>query len=157
MQEALGDLSRADLAEALGIGEPHLAVRLQRMRDQLATSRTIEAALRRRAACPELAELARTWHGERSSVWRKRFGRHVRNCGPVRRPPGRAGPAGAAAPWPGRGAGAGSPGRGGPGRGRGRTGGARAGPAYTLTSHKLAVAGAAATALALGRSRTRCT
>ncbi|MEV6694971.1 sigma-70 family RNA polymerase sigma factor [Micromonospora sp. NPDC051196] len=79
-QETLGDLSRADLADTLGLGEPHLAVRLQRMHSQLATSRTIEAALRGRVACPDLAALARRWNGERSSVWRKRFSRHVRDC-----------------------------------------------------------------------------
>ncbi|MGA4687751.1 sigma-70 family RNA polymerase sigma factor [Micromonospora sp. AB353] len=149
-QETLGDLSRADLAEALGIGEPHLAVRLQRMRDQLATSRTIEAALRRGAACPELAALARTWHGERSPVWRKRFGRHVRNCvrcGTHRAglvPPERLLHGLAVAPVPAALVAA--------VRAAAEAGPAAPahGPAYTLTSHKLAVAGAAATALALG-------
>ncbi|QLQ36538.2 sigma-70 family RNA polymerase sigma factor [Micromonospora robiginosa] len=79
-QEALGDLSRADLAGMLGVREPHLAVRLQRMRNRLDTARTIEAALGQRPGCPELAALRRTWTGERSPVWRKRFGRHVRDC-----------------------------------------------------------------------------
>nr|MDT0662577.1 sigma-70 family RNA polymerase sigma factor [Micromonospora sp. DSM 115978] len=79
-QETTGDLSRAELAAALGVGERHLAVRLRRMRTQLDTARAIVRALRDRPRCPDLARLAGSWNDERSDLWRKRFGRHVRDC-----------------------------------------------------------------------------
>lgn len=76
--EASGHLSRAELTAALGL-DPHLVtVRVGRMKEQLDGSRQILRALD--AGCTELMELAAGWRGETSSVWRKRFIRHVRGC-----------------------------------------------------------------------------
>ncbi|MGY3519214.1 sigma-70 family RNA polymerase sigma factor [Micromonospora sp. PTRAS2] len=149
-QEALGDLSRAGLADMLGIGEPHLAVRLQRMRGRLESARAIEAALRQRSGCAELSALSRTWTGERSPVWRKRFDRHVRDCVHCAAhraeliPPERLLHGLSVVPVPAalvaavRAAVEAEPGL------------PAHGPAPQLTSHKLALAGTAAAALVLG-------
>jgi RNA polymerase sigma factor (sigma-70 family) len=78
--ESAGSLTRAELAEALGVSIAHAGVRVQRMRDQLALCRSITAALDSRPRCPELEEVLTGWDGRPSSVWRKRLGRHVRSC-----------------------------------------------------------------------------
>lgn len=76
--EASGHLTRGELAAALGL-DPHLTtVRVARMKEQLDSSRQILRALD--AGCTDLMELAADWRGETSSVWRKRFFRHVRAC-----------------------------------------------------------------------------
>ncbi|BAL88566.1 putative alpha-L-arabinofuranosidase [Actinoplanes missouriensis 431] len=78
--EVAGQLSRAELAGALGISVIHAGVRVQRMRAQLELGRALEGALDARPRCPGLeAELA-GWDGVRSPRWRKRLGRHVRGC-----------------------------------------------------------------------------
>lgn len=76
--EACGQLSRAELTAALGL-DPHLVtVRIGRMKEQLEGCRQVLRALD--AGCPGLRELAADWPGETSSVWRKRFLRHIRAC-----------------------------------------------------------------------------
>lgn len=76
--EASGHLTRGELAAALGL-DPHLVtVRVARMKEQLDSCRQILRALD--AGCFDLMELAADWRGETSSVWRKRFIRHVRMC-----------------------------------------------------------------------------
>ncbi|MEU7571023.1 sigma-70 family RNA polymerase sigma factor [Micromonospora sp. NPDC049240] len=79
-QELNGELSRADLAEALAVGPAHAAVRIQRMRTRLAQAYTVLAAWRARPRCPELARTARGWDGVLVPLWRKRLGRHVFAC-----------------------------------------------------------------------------
>ncbi|GIE29533.1 hypothetical protein Ait01nite_025780 [Actinoplanes italicus] len=79
-QELMGDLSRADVVAALGIGAAHARVRLQRMRHQLELSRHLVAALESEPPCPELEALTSGWDGVPGPRWRKRFARHVRDC-----------------------------------------------------------------------------
>jgi len=79
-QEVTGELDRAGLAEALGLTGAHAAVRVQRMKEQLATARAVVRALRAEPGCPGLADTAGGWDGTPSSLWRKRFARHVRDC-----------------------------------------------------------------------------
>ena len=79
-QELNGELSRADLAEALAVGPAHAAVRIQRMRTRLAQAYTVLAAWRAPPRCPDLARTARGWDGVLVPLWRKRLGRHVFGC-----------------------------------------------------------------------------
>jgi RNA polymerase sigma factor (sigma-70 family) len=78
--EAAGKLSRAELADALELSPAHAAVRVARMKERLATSRTLVRALRRVPHCPRLAAITGDWNGEPSPLWRKRLARHVRDC-----------------------------------------------------------------------------
>ncbi|MET7476815.1 sigma-70 family RNA polymerase sigma factor [Streptomyces sp. NPDC005648] len=76
--EVAGELSRRELAAAVGISRQHAAVRVQRMKERLETSRGIVRALD--GACPELRDLTARWNGRPDSVWRKRLARHIRGC-----------------------------------------------------------------------------
>ncbi|MCD7444056.1 sigma-70 family RNA polymerase sigma factor [Streptomyces lincolnensis] len=77
--EVAGELTRRELAAAVGISRQHAAVRVQRMKERLETSRGIVRALD--GACPDLRELTGRWDGRPDSVWRKRLARHIRGCG----------------------------------------------------------------------------
>lgn len=77
--EVAGELTRRELAAAVGISRQHAAVRVQRMKERLETSRGIVRALD--GACPDLRETASRWDGRPDSVWRKRLARHIRGCG----------------------------------------------------------------------------
>ncbi|MGC0337514.1 RNA polymerase sigma factor [Streptomyces sp. SLBN-8D4] len=77
--EVAGELTRRELAAAVGISRQHAAVRVQRMKERLDTSRGIVRALD--GACPDLRELTARWNGRPDSVWRKRLARHIRGCG----------------------------------------------------------------------------
>ncbi|MFI8894021.1 sigma-70 family RNA polymerase sigma factor [Streptomyces paradoxus] len=77
--EVAGELTRRELAAAVGITRQHAAVRVQRMKERLETSRGIVRALD--GACPGLSELTGRWDGRPDSVWRKRLARHIRGCG----------------------------------------------------------------------------
>ncbi|MFF5370708.1 sigma-70 family RNA polymerase sigma factor [Streptomyces sp. NPDC013187] len=77
--EVAGELTRRELAAAVGITRQHAAVRVQRMKERLETSRGIVRALD--GACPELREMTGRWDGRPDSVWRKRLARHIRGCG----------------------------------------------------------------------------
>ena len=79
-QEAAGELSRADVADALGLPPAHAAVRIARMKERLVTSRTVVRALRKVPPCETLAAVTAGWEREPSSLWRKRLARHVRDC-----------------------------------------------------------------------------
>ena len=79
-QEAAGQLTRAELAAALGLTQAHAAVRVARMKERLVTSRTVVHALRRFPPCGEIAAIAAEWDGEPSPLWRKRLARHARDC-----------------------------------------------------------------------------
>ena len=78
--EAAGELSRADLAAALELPPQHVAVKVQRMKGQLETARVVVRALRNRAGCPALSALTSDWDEAPSALWRKRIGRHAREC-----------------------------------------------------------------------------
>ncbi|MFD5479282.1 RNA polymerase sigma factor [Streptomyces hawaiiensis] len=77
--EVAGELTRRELAAAVGITRQHAAVRVQRMKERLETSRGIVRALD--GACPDLREVTGRWNGRPDSVWRKRLARHIRGCG----------------------------------------------------------------------------
>jgi RNA polymerase sigma factor (sigma-70 family) len=79
-QELDGGLSRAELAEALGLSPQHAAVRIQRLRGQLTLAWTLTRAWRADPRCPELIAAAQTWDGRPDPRWLKRLGRHVRDC-----------------------------------------------------------------------------
>jgi len=79
-QEAAGELSRPELAEALGLPPAHAAVRVARMKERLATSRMVVRALRRTPRCAGLAAVTAGWDLGPSPLWRKRLARHVRDC-----------------------------------------------------------------------------
>ena len=76
--EVAGELSRRELAAAVGISRQHTAVRVQRMKARLETARGVVRALD--SSCSELRELTVRWDGRPDSVWRKRLARHVRGC-----------------------------------------------------------------------------
>ncbi|MEV5824141.1 sigma-70 family RNA polymerase sigma factor [Spirillospora sp. NPDC052242] len=75
--EASGHLARRELADGLGVTPAHAAVRVQRMKAQLATCRAVVRAL----APPRCDALVLDrWDGRPSPLWRKRIARHVRAC-----------------------------------------------------------------------------
>ncbi|MFI0927210.1 sigma-70 family RNA polymerase sigma factor [Streptomyces sp. NPDC021012] len=78
--EAAGELTRAELAEGLGVTPAHAAVRVQRMKERLDTGRAVVRALDALPPCPELAETVTAWDGRPSPLWRKRIARHLRAC-----------------------------------------------------------------------------
>ena len=78
--EASGHLTRPELAEALQADPHHVAVRVSRMKEQLDAARRIVRVLALTPRCHSLNEVAYEWDGNPSSVWRKRFARHVREC-----------------------------------------------------------------------------
>ncbi|WP_188308296.1 RNA polymerase sigma factor, partial [Streptomyces sp. CBMA123] len=78
--EAGGELTRAELAEALDLTAQHTAVRVQRMKKQLEAGRVVVRALGAYPRCPELAEVTAGFDGTPNSVWRKRIARHIRGC-----------------------------------------------------------------------------
>ncbi|SHM62108.1 sigma-70 family RNA polymerase sigma factor [Actinacidiphila paucisporea] len=77
--EETGDLGRSELADALGLTRQHAAVKVQRMKEQLETSRAVVRALGG-AECDGLRHLTGGWDGVPSPLWRKRFARHIRGC-----------------------------------------------------------------------------
>ena len=78
--EASGHLTRPELVDALQTDPHHVAVRVSRMKEQLEYSRRVVRALALTPRCRSLDEVSFEWDGETSSVWRKRFARHVREC-----------------------------------------------------------------------------
>lgn len=81
-----GELSREDVARALGVDARHAAVRLQRMRAQVDVARGVVLALGESPRCAGLEVVTRTWDGTPSPLWRKRVHRHVRGCDACRAP-----------------------------------------------------------------------
>ncbi|MFD6655044.1 sigma-70 family RNA polymerase sigma factor [Streptomyces parvus] len=78
--ETTGDLTRSELAEALGLSPQHAAVRVQRVKNQLDVGRTVVRALASDPRCPALEDLLADWDGTPTPLWRKRIARHVRGC-----------------------------------------------------------------------------
>lgn len=79
-REAVGELSRAELAAAMSVTEKHASVRVRRMKVQLETARVIARALHAAPRCAALDALVRPWNGTPDALWRKRLSRHVRGC-----------------------------------------------------------------------------
>ncbi|WP_129307882.1 sigma-70 family RNA polymerase sigma factor [Streptomyces sp. L2] len=78
--EAAGELTRGEVAAALGLNRAHAAVRVQRVKGQLDVCRQVVRALGARERCAELDALTGTWDGVPSPLWRKRIARHARGC-----------------------------------------------------------------------------
>jgi RNA polymerase sigma factor (sigma-70 family) len=74
------ELTRPELAGALGVSVAHAGVRVQRMRGRLEQARALVAALDARPRCPWLDAVVAEWDGIPSPLWRKRIGRHTRSC-----------------------------------------------------------------------------
>lgn len=78
--EAAGELTRAEVADALELSPRHTAVRVQRMKAQLEASRVVVRALSADPRCVLLEPLVEEWDGVPSALWRKRMARHAREC-----------------------------------------------------------------------------
>ncbi|MFE2292592.1 sigma-70 family RNA polymerase sigma factor [Streptomyces sp. NPDC059452] len=80
--ETTGELTRAELAEALGLSPQHAAVRVQRVKNQLDVGRAVVRALASDPRCPALEDLLGDgdWDGTPTPLWRKRIARHMRVC-----------------------------------------------------------------------------
>lgn len=78
--EAAGQLTRTELAAALGTSVAHAGVRVQRMRHQLDLGRSLVAALEASPRCAQLSAVLEDWDGVPSPLWRKRITRHTRSC-----------------------------------------------------------------------------
>jgi len=76
-----GHLTRAELVGALELDPHHVTVRVARMKGQLEGARLVVRALAAAPGCPRLADAAASWRGDPSPLWRKRFARHIRECG----------------------------------------------------------------------------
>ncbi|GIE99456.1 sigma-70 family RNA polymerase sigma factor [Paractinoplanes rishiriensis] len=79
-QEQVGRLDRDGTAEQLTVGTGLLGMRMLRMKGRLEAARSVVRALAAAPRCAELGTVLRDWHGEVTSVWRKRLVRHVRDC-----------------------------------------------------------------------------
>ncbi|MFK4069817.1 sigma-70 family RNA polymerase sigma factor [Streptomyces sp. NPDC029674] len=78
--ESAGELTRAEVAEALELSPQHTAVRVQRMKAQLETARVVVRALSANPPCGGLQQITAGWDGAPSALWRKRLARHARDC-----------------------------------------------------------------------------
>ncbi|ROQ35188.1 RNA polymerase sigma factor (sigma-70 family) [Streptomyces sp. PanSC19] len=78
--ECAGELSRHEVAAALGLSPQHTAVRVQRMKERLETARVVVRALSQNPPCATLRHEIDTWDGRPSALWRKRIARHARAC-----------------------------------------------------------------------------
>lgn len=79
--ELAGELTRAEVAAAVGTSIAHAGVRVQRMRQQLEVSREVVTVLERGHRCAGLDAAMADWNGTPSPLWRKRLARHIRSCG----------------------------------------------------------------------------
>lgn len=84
--EGSGHLTRTDIADALRLDPHTLTVRVSRMKGRLEGARMLVRALPAKPLCPQLAKTTTGWSGEPSSLWRKRFLRHVGACRRCRAP-----------------------------------------------------------------------
>ncbi|MFJ3231050.1 sigma-70 family RNA polymerase sigma factor [Streptomyces sp. NPDC086787] len=78
--ECAGELTRAEVAQALELSPQHTAVQVQRMKAQLDAARVVVRALEAQPPCEELRGMLGTWDGRPSALWRKRIARHARDC-----------------------------------------------------------------------------
>jgi len=78
--EAGGELDRGEVAAALELPPSHAAVRIARMKEQLAAARVVVRALQAVPFCAGLEAATAGWDQAPSSLWRKRIARHTRDC-----------------------------------------------------------------------------
>ncbi|WP_107102016.1 sigma-70 family RNA polymerase sigma factor [Streptomyces silaceus] len=78
--ESAGELTRAEVADAMELSPQHAAVRVQRMKAQLETARVVVRALAASPPCAGLQQITAGWDGMPSALWRKRLARHARDC-----------------------------------------------------------------------------
>jgi len=78
--EQAGQLTRAEVAATLGEPVTHVAVRVQRMRAQLDTARSVVRATAPPRTCVRLDAVISGWDGRPAPLWRKRIARHLRDC-----------------------------------------------------------------------------
>ncbi|MEU8589437.1 sigma-70 family RNA polymerase sigma factor [Streptomyces sp. NPDC048664] len=78
--ECAGELTRAEVAQALELTPQHTAVRVQRMKTQLDAARVVVRALEAQPVCEDLRSQLAGWDGRPSALWRKRIARHAREC-----------------------------------------------------------------------------
>ncbi|ANZ43376.1 hypothetical protein BBK82_38615 [Lentzea guizhouensis] len=83
--ERAGQLSRAEVADALDLNAHAVTVRVSRLKGRLETIRLLVRALRDEPRCGGLARAAQEWDGQPNPLWRKRLLRHVDECGRCRR------------------------------------------------------------------------
>ncbi|MET7391746.1 sigma-70 family RNA polymerase sigma factor [Streptomyces sp. NPDC005529] len=78
--ECTGELTRAEIAQALDASAQRTAFYIDRMKEHLESARVVERALHAAPSCPLLEEALGAWNGERSSLWGKRILRHAQSC-----------------------------------------------------------------------------
>ncbi|MCW2914877.1 MAG: subfamily polymerase sigma-24 subunit [Actinomycetia bacterium] len=78
--EESGELQRTDLVAALDLPSRHVAVRVQRMKQQLDLGRAVVRVLHQPGNCAGLGAMMAEWDGSPGALWRKRFARHIREC-----------------------------------------------------------------------------
>jgi RNA polymerase sigma factor (sigma-70 family) len=79
-RESAGAMTRAEVAAALSLSQPHTAVRVQRMKARLAVARTLTRAWFASPRCAGLTDAAMDWDGRFDPQWLGRLGRHVTGC-----------------------------------------------------------------------------
>jgi RNA polymerase sigma factor (sigma-70 family) len=79
--ERVGQLTRAEVTDALDLGAHAVTVRVSRLKGRLETIRHLVRALSVEPRCAGLDRAAQGWNGEPSPLWRKRLLRHVDECG----------------------------------------------------------------------------
>ena len=86
-QEVAGVITRAELAEALGVSNAHAAVRVQRTKQRLESAREVLRCIASRHRCPRLVAGLGRWDGRPDPRLMGRLSRHVHGCdrcaGPV--------------------------------------------------------------------------
>ncbi|WP_177320754.1 sigma-70 family RNA polymerase sigma factor [Lentzea waywayandensis] len=83
--ERVGQLTRAEVTDALDLGAHTVTVRVSRLKGRLETIRHLVRALSMEPRCAGLDRAAQGWNGEPNPLWRKRLLRHVDECGRCRR------------------------------------------------------------------------
>jgi RNA polymerase sigma factor (sigma-70 family) len=83
--ERVGQLTRAEVTDALDLGAHAVTVRVSRLKGRLETIRHLVRGLSAEPRCAGLDRTAQGWNGEPSPLWRKRLLRHVDECGRCRR------------------------------------------------------------------------
>ncbi len=78
--EVAGELTRAEVSDALELSPQHTAVRVRRITEQLEIARVVVRALATVPRCAELERVIALWDGVPSALWRKRMARHAMGC-----------------------------------------------------------------------------
>lgn len=79
-QEICGQLTRAQLADALSVSPQHAAVRVQRMKAKLVQALTIVHAWRAAPRCAHLPSVVPDWDGRADARVFRQLSRHIRGC-----------------------------------------------------------------------------